>query len=211
MHVVHYGTYSMIERWVEWPSGRDQWLAFCLLFSALAGCASPSGSGARVEPLPNAACCTTFEEMNYSTLKPDAETSLDLRKGSPVYSFDEGRSYFASFDLPASSGPRKLVFKTFMGGTILPFATVVRPYFLFLDEGHSPIGKVQDPPVFSGSDFFRGVFFKGEVEVPPEAKHVIIYTSDKPVTPWTVYSENGIAWPAKPSMTGNLLIKVSNP
>jgi hypothetical protein len=102
------------------------------------------------------------------------------------------------------------VFKSFVGGMMLPFATVVRPYFLFLDDAQNPVGKVQDPPVFTGSDFFRGVFFKGEVEVPPEAKHVIIYTSDKPVTPWTVYSENGIPWPATPSMTGNLLIKVSS-
>jgi len=200
----------MIERWIEWPPKREQWLAFCLLFATLAGCASSSSSGRRLEPLPNAACCASFEEMKYSALKPEAETSLDLRKGSPVYSFDEGRSYFSAFDLPATPTPRKLLFKTFVGGMILPFATVVRPYFLFLDDAQNPVGKVQDPPVFTGSDFFRGVFFKGEVEVPPEAKHVIIYTSDKPVTPWTVYSENGIPWPATPSMTGNLLIKVSS-
>jgi hypothetical protein len=174
----------------------------------LAACATGSGTSGGDQPPASASCCNSFSEMKYATLKLDTEASAELRKGSPVYEFLEGRSYYGAFALPPRVGPTKIAFKTFVGGFALPYATVVHPYFVLLDESKSEVSLAPNPPVFPGTDFFLGLFFKGELDVPPNAAYVIVYTSSRPVTSWTVYSENGIAWPAEQSMTGNLRIVV---
>jgi len=151
--------------------------------------------------------------MKYATLKLNTEATAELRAGSPVHQFQHGRSYYSAFALPPHTGPTKLVFKTTVRGLVLPDASVLRPYFVLLDESKSQISQVPDPPVSLKTDLFAGFlgsYFKGEFDVPPNAAYVIVYTSTRPVTPWTVYSENGTPWPAKPSMTGTLRIVVTS-
>jgi maltose operon protein len=177
--------------------------------AALTACTTDSGTFGAGELPANAACCASYAGMKYATLTLDQAASAELRSGSAVHEFADGRSYYRAFALPAHAGPVKLAFRTYVRG-LIPYATVVRPQFVFLDPSKSEIARKPDPPVFPGSDFFRGAFFKGEVDVPGNAAYVIVHTSDRPATPWNLYSENGTPWAAMPSMTGSLRIVVKN-
>lgn len=170
----------------------------------LFGCANPPTGPMSATLPPTAVCCMPYSDMKYTELKIDSEQAADLREGTPAHEFLEGKSFYRAFVLPARTGPSKLKYKAFVGGIALPYATVVRPYFVFLDKDKAEVSLVPDPPAFSGTELLRGSFFKGEVPIPEEAAYVVLYTSERPVAPRTVFSANGTAWPAKPSMSGNL-------
>jgi hypothetical protein len=94
---------------------------------------------------------------------------------------------------------------------LLPMEKVVYPQFMFLDDAGNPIRNVSHTAVFNGSDFWRGAYFKGEMEVPSGARRLVVHASRGPMSSWTLDSDNGTLCGVEPAVTGHMLIKLMKP
>ena len=57
------------------------------------------------------ACCPSYRDIRYGKLQRGVETTIAITPESPVFQFDQGRAYFAAFELPG--GISRLVVKTY--------------------------------------------------------------------------------------------------
>lgn len=82
-----------------------------LVFLSSAGCQtqfSIADASSRYQAA--TACCRSLPEIPYGQLSSGLETSVVIDNGSPAFDFSgTGLSYFAAFELPASSAGRQLV------------------------------------------------------------------------------------------------------
>jgi len=185
-------------------------LAVFMVCSVLFGCAAGpvDTKGSATESV----APTSFAEMQYSPLKLDAEQPVELRDKSPTFAFPQGESHYAALSLPKHNATSFLAVRIFVthGLGLLPDASGVRPHFAFLNADHVVLLTVVDVPLWLGTEFFRGPFFRGEVAIPAESAYVVVYSSNTPLPVLTVYSENGTPWPVRPDRTGKLYVEVKS-
>lgn len=147
--------------------------------------------------------------MKFNQLGTD-EVDVSFGSGSPIFAFDEGKSYFAAFRLPENGRVPGLMFRSYLNGAILSDASVFMPSFVFLDASRKPISVARDVQMHNGSgNFWLGPFYTGEVHIPATAEYVVVYTTDTPHQPLSATAENGMVWPVPSNLSGQMKIAVS--
>lgn len=181
-----------------------------VIFLALSGCASVSELKQELASTPTA-LTTSFSDMKVLPIEEGKELSIQLSKGSPVFIFEEGKSYYTTIAIPESKSARKLNIKSFFSTSYLPEANIFYPYFVFLNESKQPIKSEKNISLRSGSDFWLGGFYEGSVVVPVEAKEIIIYTSDNQSPTLLSFAENGTVRSVPHAPSGNIKLSLSAP
>ncbi len=97
-------------------------------------------------------CCASLADLPYRPLDREGPITLDLAAGSPAYTFDTGKSFFAAFALPP--GPRPLeVSVTSRLHALTPAIAANRPIFnpavAILDERHRVRQFLHEPGSFA--------------------------------------------------------------
>jgi len=183
--------------------------AMVFLMLATTACATRSTVVLRHDLSSRAVCCATFADMKFVPLTTD-EADLSIGSGSPIFAFDEGKSYFAAYSLPAGGSVPGLVFRSYLTTTFLPDTSVFMPSFMFLDASKKKISVARDVPMRKGGgNFWLGPYYSGEVTIPKGAAFVVVFTVDGPRQPLSATSENGAVWPVPASLSGVLKIAVS--
>lgn len=180
-----------------------------LLALTISACATRSTVVLRHDLATRSVCCATFTEMKFSQLGTD-EVDVSLGSGSPIFTFDEGKSYFAAFKLPDNDRVPGLMFRSYLSGTFFPDVSVFMPSFVFLDASRKPISVASDVQMHKGGEnMWSGIFYTGEVRIPATAEYVVVYTTDRPHQPLSATAENGMVWPVPSNLSGQMKIAVS--
>lgn len=119
-------------------------------------------------------CCSSYREIRYTKLERGSEAAAAITAESPVFEFDGQRSFFAGFELPASS--RSLLVKTYPVNMLWNrTGHVLIPAVQFLDGEYKPIETVRpnyvarNPPVIGRS------WGEAEVQIPSAARYVLLF------------------------------------
>lgn len=121
-------------------------LVSVLLSAGLLGCVTYSGQEINEEVMleQSKTCCANLSTLPFSNLRHDQPTAISLSVSSPAYVFDEGKSYFAAFQIPGNSVGNSLVVRTFVvNKTIYKYtAEAFIPRLTFLNAFFKPIRAV---------------------------------------------------------------------
>lgn len=150
----------------------------------------------------------SFTEMRFQPLKLAEVEVINLDDEQPTFEFVEGKSFYAARAIPNAQARRKLHFKTYLSTSFLPKANVLVPCFLFLDESKRLAGLVRTNPLKRGVDFWRGVYFEGEVEIPAAANYVVLYALHAEYPKLYSVSANGTERLVPHAPTGKIDAKV---
>lgn len=75
-----------------------------------------------------------FSEIHYETIDVPSVTSKKIDSNSPIYEFDTGKSYFASFKLPDHSGTYGVEITSYLIGQHIDESYIFSPTILILDK-----------------------------------------------------------------------------
>ncbi|WP_461603625.1 MalM family protein [Aeromonas salmonicida] len=124
-------------------------------------------------------CCSNINELRYLALNPGQSEVVAIDGSSPVFSFPEGKSYFAAFKLPTNSGDLKIT----VAGLI--DKTLFNPTVLLLDSQFKPTRTIgadiitYKPARMLDGDRVEGVFTidRSYVGNPNNETYMVIYTT----------------------------------
>ncbi|XKL81707.1 transcriptional regulator [Aeromonas media] len=125
------------------------------------------------------ACCSSLSGLKYQALAADQESVVAIDGNSSVFSFPEGKSYFAAFKLPSNSGDLKIT----VAGLI--DKTLFNPTVLLLDSQFKPTRTISSdiitykPARMLDGDRVEGVFTidRSYVGNPNNETYMVIYTT----------------------------------
>jgi hypothetical protein len=179
-----------------------------MLTMATASCSTHNTIALRHDLATRSVCCKSFSEMSFAPLTTE-DADLTLGSRSPLFDFEQGRSYFGAYSLPSGNVPG-LVFRSYLTSEFLPATSVFMPSFIFLDKDKKAVSAALDVAMNDGgTNFWLGLFFVGTVSVPPSAAYVIVFTTDTVHRPLQATSENGAVWPVPANLSGRMKIAVS--
>ncbi|MGY3896855.1 MalM family protein [Aeromonas enterica] len=124
-------------------------------------------------------CCSNINELRYLTLSSGQNEVVAIDGSSPVFSFPEGKSYFAAFKLPTNSGDLKIT----VAGLI--DKTLFNPTVLLLDSQFKPTRTIGSdiitykPARMLDGDRVEGVFTidRSYIGNPNNESYMVIYTT----------------------------------
>ncbi|MGN5148871.1 MalM family protein [Aeromonas enteropelogenes] len=124
-------------------------------------------------------CCSNLNELKYTSLASEQKTVVAIDGRSPVFSFPEGKSYYAAFKLPTNSGDLKIT----VAGLI--DKTLFNPTVLLLDSQLKPTRTIgadiitYKPARMLDGDRVEGVFTidRSYVGNPNNETYMVIYTT----------------------------------
>ncbi|MDR3481565.1 MAG: hypothetical protein P4L91_12745 [Burkholderiaceae bacterium] len=157
------------------------------------------------------ALTNSFSEMQALPMAEEKELSIQLGKESPIFMFEEGKSYYATIAIPDSKSSRILHIKTFFSTSYLPQANILYPYFFFLNESKQPIKSEKAIYLQSGLDFLQGPFYEGNIEVPAMVKEIVIYTAVTQFPALRSFSGNGTVRIVPHAPSGKITLSLSAP
>jgi hypothetical protein len=150
----------------------------------------------------------SFAEMRFQPLRLSEVEVITLDSEQPAFDFLEGRSFYVARAIPNVQTTRMLQVKTYLSTLFLPKANVLVPRFLFLDDSKRSVGLIKTYPLKRGVDFWRGVYFESEVDVPAAASYVVLYTFETEYPKLYSVSANGTERLVPHSPTGTIDAKV---
>lgn len=151
----------------------------------------------------------SISEMQFRPLRLSEAITLALDGDQPAFKFPEGKSLYAARAIPKTQSTRQLKFKTYLSTQYLPKANVFVPYFLFLDDAKQSVALVKTYSLKREVDFWRGVYFEGEISVPTSASYFVVFTSDSEDPKLYSVSENGHQRLVPHAPAGTVDVKVS--
>jgi hypothetical protein len=153
----------------------------------------------------------SYAEMDATTLPVGERIDVSLDKGSPVFDFKTGKSYYSALKLPMTNSSRWLTVRTFLSTGFLPKSTVFVPRFIFLDESRSVVATENNIPLTWATTFQRwqGAHFSGRVAVPINACYVVIFTSNAIEPRLYSQSANGHIRPVPHAPAGSMDVELS--
>jgi hypothetical protein len=179
-----------------------------MLALATASCSTHNTIALRHDLSTRSVCCKSFSEMSFAPLTTE-DVDLTIGSRSPLFDFEQGRSYFSAYSLPAGNVPG-LIFRSYLLSGFLPATSVFMPSFIFLDKDKKAISAALDVSMQDGgTNFWLGPFFVGQMSVPSSAAYVIVFTTDTVHRPLQATSENGTVWPVPANLSGKMKIAVS--
>jgi len=184
-----------------------KYISTVLILLLLSGCASTSSlnkdRSSMLSILENSeVCCSEIRGLNFKVIDelPYSSSNLSfathelITQDSDIYIFDGFKSYVASFDIPGSGKKRLLrvnsrqitdTFGAYRGGFFLPTVRVydsefnellVSSDFKFEEEGQNAL---------------KGAGVQGSVTVPENGKYVVIHTTGRDLSRYTVFGWTG--------------------
>lgn len=147
----------------------------CLVLTA---CVSVDGwidEGKVLEQSKN--CCDSLSALPFGDLQLGQLLPVSISTSSPAFEFDEGKSYFAAFHLPAHFVGKKILVQTFIvnqtSSTYLD--QVFIPHLTFLNAAFKPIRKIS-LNMQGNSALFREMHWEEAVQILPSDAYVVIHT-----------------------------------
>ncbi|WP_240036338.1 MalM family protein [Aeromonas hydrophila] len=124
-------------------------------------------------------CCNSLSGLTYQPLTADQKRIVAIDGNSPVFTFPEGKSYFAAFKLPSNSGDLKIT----VAGLI--DKTLFNPTVLLLDSQFKPTRTIGSdiitykPARMLDGDRVEGVFTvdRSYVGNPNNESYMVIFTT----------------------------------
>lgn len=192
---------------VIYPKGIMRFTSLIFLLAAvLCGCGTSSltASGKFLPPihqekLANAkTCCATYRDMPFGKLVLGEDKPAVISPDSPVFEFQDGRSFFVSFEIPPGDR-RVVVLKTFPVNTFLNAAAhVLIPEVQFLDLEYQPLSTVKPRYVALNPRIIGDSWAEAEVAIPATARFLIIRDGKE---------LGGMAWRDTDQRSGFLFIR----
>lgn len=140
-----------------------------------------SNRDAAVSALSNASvCCRDLSSLPYKELPVGAGQVVAIDASSPVYQFEEGRSYFAAYRLPVNSGDLRITVEGIVDHTLF------NPVALMLDSRFKVTRKLgpetfkYEPARFMSGDRMEAVFTvdRSQVGNPNNESYMLVYTDE---------------------------------
>jgi hypothetical protein len=121
-----------------------------------------------------------MSEFNYTPLTSSDSSHFELNEDSPVFIFENGKSYFKAFSLQS---PAKLlrVFSRplgLSGVTSSNYSQAFCARALFLDESFNTVSVADSVPKMAPRGFASGPYFS-QFEIPSNARYVVLHTNPK--------------------------------
>ncbi|MFG0876048.1 MalM family protein [Aeromonas media] len=140
-----------------------------------------SNRDAAVSALSSASeCCRDLSALPYKELPVSTGQVVPIDTSSPVYRFEEGKSYFAAYHLPVNSGDLRITVEGIVDHTLF------NPIALMLDSRHRVTRKLgpetfkYEPARFMNGDRMEAVFTvdRSQVGNPNNESYLVIYTDE---------------------------------
>lgn len=152
---------------------------------------------------------TDFSQMQFEAPVLGQLRTISLGSGSPIFSFAEGKNYFAAISLPQTTEPRFITFQSDMSGPLMNMVNVLIPRFAFLDSLKHLVDTASALEIRRSADFVHGTSFEGRVPVPQAAAYVVVFASEKAEPPLFTFSPNGTKWPVPLASAGKTRLSVT--
>lgn len=177
------------------------WILLLMLF--IASCAATYQQA--VDSLGYAKeCCQSMAEFRYDPLLEGKRVDFTLDASSPVFRFETGKSYFKAFSLPKKQFPYSVHIRSFALGETIKTAHIFYPQVALLDEHYRVVASNHPAAIFvtkagtietaSVSWTALGIKFEDSLLVNhPEARYIVIYTTDEMMETVSPYSTVRIA------------------
>lgn len=125
-------------------------------------------------------CCHSVESLPYRVvaLNKIEEVSVDTK--SPVFEFEDGRSFFAAFEVPPVENGRVQIL-TRLHEDAPGYSYVFLPAVRFLNADFQPVGKIDNPYWFPANALFEPAysehpFWGGVVNYSAPVRYMILYS-----------------------------------
>ena len=155
-------------------------LEFSILTTALllTSCASPVPRQIE-EMIAKQPCCADLKAIDFAELKRSHVGRVELSEKSPVFEFEQGKSYFVAYRLPViDSTDRIAKIKTYHVGTYQPAAFVFCPVLTFVDQNHAVVSAEQKVGLtFRRAGILEGAYWTVNFRIPQNAIYVIAHTA----------------------------------
>ena len=123
-------------------------IVLCCSF-ALSGCTKRYSTVTR-ELRETPSCCTSLADIPTHQIKIGETQTVDLGKGSPVFQFETGKSYFHAVALPEFSVPYEITIDSYLMGGYLKNSYLFAPRLVTLDKDRKII-RTSHPEMFSAA------------------------------------------------------------
>ena len=144
-------------------------------------------------------CCRFMAEFRYEPLLEGKRADFQLDASSPAFRFESGKSFFKAFSLPKKKLPYYVRIRSFALGETIKTAHIFYSQLALLDEHYRVVAKNDPAAVFvtkagvtetaSVSWTALGVKFEDVLLVDhPDARYVVIYTTDEMLKTVSPYS-----------------------
>ncbi len=144
-------------------------------------------------------CCQSMAEFRYEPLPEGKRVDFTLDASSPAFRFETGKSYFKVFSLPKRPFPYYVRIKSFALGETVTAAHIFYPQLALLDEHFEVLARNDPATVFvtkaglaeTASVSWTALGIKFEDHLPvihPDARYVVIYTTDEMLKTVSPYS-----------------------
>lgn len=153
-----------------------------------------SNRDAAVSALSSASeCCRDLSSLPYKELPVGTGQVVPIDTSSPVYRFEEGKSYFAAYHLPVNSGDLRITVEGIVDKTLF------NPIALLLDSRHKVTRKLgpeifkYEPARFMSGDRMEAVFTvdRSQIGNPNNESYLVIYTNESKLgETTTVFSQS---------------------
>lgn len=141
----------------------------------------------------SSATCNHYSDISYTPLQIPAKNSLDISSTSPMYDFDSGKSYFASFQLLSFERNYAIEITSYLMGDHIDRSYIFLPTILFLDKEFN-VTRIIDENIFkvykpSHSEIMSETWgipkaLKGKINLTKKNdidKYMLIYTKTKTI------------------------------
>lgn len=106
---------SRADRCAGWRAGRAVALVCAVLLGAAPDRATAAAAATDLAIVEAAApCCTDPSRFAFRPLPERGDVDFTIDRGSPVFEFQSGKSFFQAFRLPAAGGPYTLELRSFL-------------------------------------------------------------------------------------------------
>jgi maltose operon protein len=144
-------------------------------------------------------CCQSMAGFQYEPLPEGKRVDFQLDASSPAFRFESGKSFFKAFSLPKKQVPYYVRIRSFGLGETIKAAHIFYPQLALLDEHYRVVAKNDPGAVFvkkagmtetaSVSWTALGIKFDDALQVDnPDARYVVVYTTDEMLEAVSPYS-----------------------
>ena len=144
-----------------------------ILTSFAIGCATEEVRIAESQAMMKS-CCNSFGEMKFESIGVNTESRVKINKDSAFYAFDEGKSFFMAYSLPASK--KTITVKSYYSlSDLIP--GMFRPVVTMLDANYNKT-RFMAPFVKQGIASESESYGYYNIDVRANEKYFIVHTDD---------------------------------
>lgn len=135
------------------------------------------------------------------------EVEFGLKADTSAYAFDGRRQHFVALKIPAGFTATTIQVRTYLSTGFLPRATAVIPEVIFLDRNRAIMAKKATTDFREAGGFWRASLL-GRVDVPRDARYIIIVAGDGSSGRPVYHSENRTSYSIPPAALGEFTLRL---